>query len=36
MMDKVPKEMAVSVNFPGALYSLSDFMILEAGTNTLS
>jgi len=35
MMDKVPKKMNVSVNFPGALYSLLDFLILEAGTNRL-
>jgi hypothetical protein len=32
MMDKVPKKMNVPINFPGALFSLLDFLNLEAGT----
>jgi hypothetical protein len=36
MMDKVPKKMNVSVNFLGALFSLLDFLNLEAGTARLS
>jgi hypothetical protein len=35
-MDKVPKMMNVSVNFLGALFSLLDFLKLEAGTARLS
>ena len=31
MMDEVPKENMVSDNFPGALFSLLDFLTLEAG-----
>jgi len=34
--DEVPKEKGVSVIFHGALFSLFDNMILEAGTNRLS
>jgi len=32
MMDEVPKEKIVSVNFPRALFSVSDFLTPEAGT----
>jgi hypothetical protein len=36
MMDEVPKENMVSVNFPRALFSLLDFLTLEAGTDRVS
>ena len=34
-MDKVPKKKTVSY-FSCALFSISDFLVLEDGTNTLS
>jgi hypothetical protein len=36
MKDEVPKENMVSVNFPHALFSLLDFLTLEAGTERVS
>jgi hypothetical protein len=35
-MEKVPKKKTVSVNFPGALFSVLDFLALEYGTERLS
>jgi len=36
MTDKVPKEKIMSFNFGPAVFSLLDFLTLEAGANTLS
>jgi len=36
MMDEVPKENMVSVNFLCALFALLDFLTLEAGTERVS
>jgi hypothetical protein len=36
MMDEVPKENMVSVNFPHALFALLDFLTLEVGTERVS
>jgi len=35
-MEKIPKKKTVSVNFPGALFSILDFLALENGTERLS
>jgi hypothetical protein len=35
-MEKFPKKKTVSVNFPGALFSILDFLALEYGTARLS
>jgi hypothetical protein len=36
MTDKIPKEKIMSFNFSPAVLSLLDFLILEAGADTLS